>query len=123
MTLEVNKIAQIALTFWNRQGARLQLIAARENHVYRVTGPQGDMALRLHRAGLRSQDELISELSWMAAMVDAGLNLPSPIAQINGSYFAQVEGVFIDALNMGRGYPHGASRGNKPFNRCTQSLS
>ena len=51
MTLEVNKIAQIALTFWNRQGARLQLIAARENHVYRVTGPQGDMALRLHRSG------------------------------------------------------------------------
>ena len=107
MTVEVNKIAQIALTFWNRQGARLQLIAARENHVYRVTGPQGDMALRLHRVGLRSQDELISELSWMAAMVDAGLTLPCPIAQINGSYFAQVEGVFIDALTWVEAIPMG----------------
>ncbi|KRO86226.1 MAG: hypothetical protein ABR99_03100 [Rhodobacter sp. BACL10 MAG-121220-bin24] len=43
----------------------------------------------------------------MAAMVDAGLTLPCPIAQINGSYFAQVEGIFIDALTWVEAIPMG----------------
>ena len=39
--------------------------------------------------------------------MDAGLTLPCPIAQINGSYFAQVEGVFIDALTWVEAIPMG----------------
>ena len=43
-----------ALARWGFAGAKVTLVAERENRVYRVDAPVGVFALRLHRPGLRT---------------------------------------------------------------------
>lgn len=91
-------IVQSALKHWGLQGAAFRLIAARENHVYRVETAHGPVALRLHRPGLRSHAELISELDWMAVLAHGGISVPAPLPANDGSVFAQVENTFVDIV-------------------------
>ena len=54
-----------ALKHWNINNAKMHLIKYRENAVFRVEQNGTRMALRLHRHGYHSDDELRSELQWM----------------------------------------------------------
>ena len=58
------------------------LIVARENAVFRVALPGGFAALRLHRRGYQTADAVRSELWLMAALAQAGLRVPAPIAPV-----------------------------------------
>ena len=64
-----------ALAIWGLQDFPATLVAARENLVYRIDAPQ-PLALRLHRRGMRSTAQLLSELEWMAALAERGLSVP-----------------------------------------------
>ena len=49
---------------WGANG-QVQLIAERENAVYKILRDGTPMAMRLHRAGYQSETSILSELRWM----------------------------------------------------------
>jgi len=94
----MNAIVERALPLWGLADAPYALIADRENAVFRVDGPSGPVALRLHRAGYRSDVELASELDWMAAVAKGGLSVPAPLASRSGEMLHVVQGIQVDVL-------------------------
>ncbi|MBO9446404.1 homoserine kinase [Ruegeria sp. R14_0] len=91
------------------EDAEWSLVAARENHVYRVRDGTTSYALRLHREGLHTAAELRSELQWMSAVATNGVSVPSPIATKNGAFLIEVEGINVDLLDWLPGRPLGAT--------------
>jgi len=78
-----------ALKHWNMSDAELSLIKYRENAVFRVEQDGIRKALRLHRHGYHSDDELLSELHWMRALKDAGISVPRVIPAESGELFVK----------------------------------
>ncbi|MGV8986845.1 MAG: phosphotransferase enzyme family protein [Cypionkella sp.] len=103
----MHDIVTQALTLWGLQDCPSTLVAAREKHVYRVETPT-PVALRLHRPGLRSRVELISELDWMAALESRGLSVPRPIPARDGQLCHQIGGQIVDVLTWLEGVPLGS---------------
>jgi len=96
-----------ALAEWGVAGAQTDLVAARENHVYRVQAPDRTLALRLHRSGYRSAAELDAELRWMAALTMGGLAVPAPVPLPDGRLWLTLGGRPVDMLNWVTGQPMG----------------
>lgn len=95
-----------ALTLWGLDGGRAELVARRENQVYRVTAADGRRwALRLHRVGYRNDRELASELAWMKALAEKGLAVPEPSLSIRGNLHETVDGIQADLLTWLNGVP------------------
>lgn len=81
-----------ALSQWNFAGASLSLIKYRENAVFEV-GKNGERAaLRMHRLGYHSDDELTSELQWMEALSSAGVMVPNAMPTRSGDLFVKCSG-------------------------------
>lgn len=91
---------------WGIGEAPLRLVATRENHVYRVER-DGGLALRLHRPGLRSEAELLSELQWMRALAAGGLSVPIPVPALGGALCIQTDGGLVDVVTWLDGAPMG----------------
>ena len=86
------ELAGEALPAWDLQGCALDLIKYRENAVFRVTAPDGaQYALRIHRHGYHSDDELRSELQWMAALDESGIAVPTLVPDRAGDLFRRIE--------------------------------
>lgn len=77
---------------------RVDFIKFRENHVFRVRDTTSDRALRLHRPGYRSDAELLSEVSILAAFGAHGLLVPRPAVTTAGEPIA----TFVDAEGVRR---------------------
>lgn len=105
----MKKIVEQALELWGLEDVEWSLVAARENHVYRIEKGQIICALRLHRKGLRTDQELRSELQWMAAVRAKGVGVPAPVPTTDGNYLQLLNGVQIDMLNWLPGHPLGAT--------------
>lgn len=95
----MNAIVEKALDLWGLSGAAYELVAARENAVFRVTYDGSTVALRLHRKGYRTDQELQSELHWMAAVAKGGISVPSPVPATSGAMLQVVDGVQVDVLS------------------------
>ena len=68
------------------------------NIVFEVHGPAGrHLALRVHRPGERSVDEVRSELAWMQAVGEAGVRTPEPVPGRDGDTVQPVGGGTPDA--------------------------
>ncbi len=81
-------LAQAALPHWGLQGAGLEIIKMRENAVFRATMPDGERyALRIHRHAYHTDAELHSELLWMRALDESGINVPTLIPTSAGDLF------------------------------------
>lgn len=93
-----------ALPLWGLQSYAATLVAARENLVYRIEAPQ-PLALRLHRRGLRSKAQLLSELEWMAALAQRGLSVARPHPALDGALCHEVGGQIVDVLGWLDGVP------------------
>jgi Ser/Thr protein kinase RdoA (MazF antagonist) len=98
-----------ALALWGMEGAGHALFAARENVVHQVRHAGRTYALRLHRAGYRTDAELVSELEMMAAAGRAGLHVPEPLASTSGAFVHVVDGLQIDVLSWLEGDTVGKS--------------
>lgn len=82
------ELATSALPQWNLQRAELSLIKYRENAVFEVSLPDGQrFALRIHRHGYHTDDELRSELLWMHALQQVGIHVPSLVPTRDGALF------------------------------------
>jgi len=86
---------------WNIDSADLDLIKHRENAVFRVESGDFKAALRMHRQGYHTDDELRSELQWMQALDSAGIRVPEAMRTASGEWFARqpVDGL-PDALQV-----------------------
>jgi Ser/Thr protein kinase RdoA (MazF antagonist) len=87
----MRKIAAEGLRHWNLGGASLDLLKHRENAVFRVAAKDDRYALRVHRPGYHSNDALRSELQWMDALADAGIDVPRIVPTATGQPFALSE--------------------------------
>ncbi|MFK7752240.1 MAG: phosphotransferase enzyme family protein [Sedimentitalea sp.] len=113
-----------ALHQWGWASAQAQLIAERENAVWKVTQGGQTCALRFHRPGYRSAIELQSELHWLTHLADAGLTVPRPVAQPSGDVLGQVGAHPVSLLSWMPGQMLGAqgafSQGVDPIAVCRQ---
>ncbi|MEP3783323.1 MAG: phosphotransferase [Ascidiaceihabitans sp.] len=94
----MNQIVERALYQWDMIGAPYELVAARENAVFKVDGGNGSFALRLHRHGYRTDAELRSELHWMRAVSDGGVEVPVPVPSQQGDVLCTLDGTQVDVL-------------------------
>ncbi|HEX7063408.1 MAG TPA: phosphotransferase [Woeseiaceae bacterium] len=81
-------IARTALRHWKLQGAELDLLKHRENAVFRVDAGGERYALRVHRPGYHSDAALRSELQWMEALREAGVDVPRIVPTTSAEPFA-----------------------------------
>ena len=85
------QLAIEALQAWGIESPGLTLVKERENAVYEVDDRVGQRyALKLHRHGYHSDQELLSEYQWIAALNAAGIHVPEPLKSIEGSPLVHV---------------------------------
>lgn len=108
-------LARAALPAWRLEGACLRLLKNRENAVFAVNAADGRrFAMRIHRAGYHSDNELRSELEWMAALDAAGVHTPPVIHTADGAMLQTVscepvpEPRQVDLLGWVDGAPMGS---------------
>ncbi len=92
---QVNRLQAMAAMALEDRGIDyrdINLIKYRENAVFRVNTAAGEtVALRIHRPGYHTDAELHSELQWMQALADEGIDVPEVIASGAGDLFRIVE--------------------------------
>ena len=113
------KLAQAAAAFWPFETKSLALAAHRENAVYRWDTLSGVYALRLHRPGYRSDNELRSEIEVMRALADTGCLVPAPVASTSGQNLVQIDGIQVTVLTWLNGVPLGET--GRPFAHVNRS--
>ncbi|MDH4573724.1 phosphotransferase enzyme family protein [Salinicola acroporae] len=61
------------------------LLCRSENATFSLHDTHGNRyALRLHRGGYHQHQDIVSELSWLAALRDIGLQVPEPVTAADG---------------------------------------
>lgn len=74
----LQNLACSALNNWDIQAKEIQLIKYRENAVFKIISiDDKQYALRVHRGGYHTDDELRSELEWMTALQENGIHVPT----------------------------------------------
>lgn len=103
----MEELAHQAAALWGFAPGQITLAARRENIVWRAEDARGAFALRLHRPGYRNDVELISELQWMGALGQGGLNVPLPLPSSLGRLVERVGDTLVDVLTWLPGRPVG----------------
>jgi len=82
----LGQLARVALQHWRLEAAQVSLLKYRENAVFKVTDTSSGerFVLRVHRPGYHSDAELRSELQWMAALREAGIEAPAVVPTPRG---------------------------------------
>jgi Ser/Thr protein kinase RdoA (MazF antagonist) len=112
----LQQLAFMALRFWGKEAEDIRLIKMRENAVFQVVDSRGSVfAMRVHRDGYHSGDALRSELQWISALRDWGMDVPTVVPANDGSLLvtASLPGVVsprrIDLFEWIDGRPLGTS--------------
>lgn len=71
--------------------AEIEILHKSENVVCKVTMPDEQLVMRLHRPGYTSIDELKSEVQWVKALGAAGIPVPTARPTLDGDYYTAVE--------------------------------
>ena len=86
----MKRLASHALVNWPIDTVSIELIKYRENGVFRVDTADGKkFVLRIHRPGYHSDAAIASELEWMAALAQSGLDVPQVVPAKNGDLFVK----------------------------------
>jgi Ser/Thr protein kinase RdoA (MazF antagonist) len=119
-------LADAALSRWGLAGSKLELLKHRENTVFRIETPGGELyVMRVHRAGYHSDRELISELQWLEAVRAAGVPTTEACRTLDDALFATVataevpEGRQCDVLAWVSGEPIGSIEQGVAFEEGT----
>lgn len=85
--------ALAALAHFPVDATDIKLVAHSENVTFRISEGNGglDYALRLHRPGYNSIDELVSERTWVAALSESGLRVQNSIRTNDDRYFELID--------------------------------
>lgn len=83
--------AHTVLAQWDLDIDAIELASRSENVVFKLTTHTGEhYALRIHRPGYNTLEELNSELVWGDALRDAGINVPGHVMARDGRAYASV---------------------------------
>lgn len=117
----IEALGRQAATAWG--GEDLHLLSHRENAVFAMRLPDGGRAaLRLHRQGYQSEAAIRSELWWCAALADAGVAVPRPLAALDGDLLHQLPGGrHASAIVWVEGQPFGRAGQPLPGDRPQQA--
>ena len=81
----LGKLAEVALRSYEGTFSAVELVKYRENAIFAVKHTDGArLALRIHRHGYHSDAALGSELLWMQALADDGIEVPEVVATRDG---------------------------------------
>jgi Ser/Thr protein kinase RdoA (MazF antagonist) len=95
-----------ALGPWGEALAPPRLISHRENAVYEVALPRGRAALRLHRPGFRSREQVESELVWTERLAGTGFPCPPPLRTRSGALSHRLpDGQIVSVIGWLDGQP------------------
>ncbi|MGS0648296.1 phosphotransferase enzyme family protein [Komagataeibacter melomenusus] len=87
------RLAHAALAQYPLRDARASLLSISENVVFRIDTPSGARhVLRLHRPGYHTAAEIGSELAWLDALRETGLDVPQPQPGLDGGRIRTVHG-------------------------------
>ncbi|MEM7120433.1 MAG: phosphotransferase [Pseudomonadota bacterium] len=107
-------LIQLAAARWEFAEDTLDLVAERENKIYSALDAKGRrFALRLHRDGYVTEQEILSELAWADVLSADGVAVPSPLASAEGRLVECIDGRLFSALTWMPGRPMG--EGGKPL--------
>ena len=70
--------------------AVITFVKYRENYVFKVDMTSGSYALRVHRAGYRSDEEIAEELDLLCSLEDAGIAVPHVRASVEGHRLCRI---------------------------------
>ena len=88
---DLHAAAARAVSAWPIDVRDLRLVALSENAVFRVNARDGrTYALRLHRPGYNTRQELESELEWTRVLRAAGIGVPAPLPARDDRYYSTV---------------------------------
>ncbi|GAA1149533.1 phosphotransferase enzyme family protein [Nesterenkonia lutea] len=93
MQLETaHELAGVALAeFGLAPESQISFVKYRENHVFRVDSPAGSsFALKLHRAGYRTDEEILTELRHISELRARGISVPEARSTRTGELYAVV---------------------------------
>ena len=99
------KIIKAACNHWALEDSQVTLVGQRENRVYRIDTANGPVAMRLHRPGYRTIEEIHSEILWMDMLASHGMAVPRSIQAPDGAILKSLEGVVVDLLTWVAGTP------------------
>ena len=89
---EHGRAARKALEAWPLAVADVHRVSVSENIAFRVTDAQGkSYVLRLHRPEYHNHTELVSEQTWTAALLDAGVDVPVVVKAADGRGYVPVD--------------------------------
>ena len=85
------RAARKALEAWPLNVADVQRVSISENIAFRVRDAHGlSYVLRLHRPEYHNHAELVSEQTWTAALLDAGVDVPVVVKAADGRGYVPV---------------------------------
>ena len=88
---ELKTMAVEALKAWGMTARGIDLIKIRENAVYKITTVDGmPYALRIHRPGYHTDEEIEAEIYWMQALADYGVEVPTLVPTADNRYITTI---------------------------------
>lgn len=96
--LRLRKIAEVALCEYGLEQTKLKLIAYSGNGLYQVTIPSGNSIppgkyiLRLHQPDYMKPAFIASEMEWLSALHQEGIDVPTPIRNQAGEWITEADG-------------------------------
>ena len=102
---------QQAIGQWGLRDGNARMISHRENAVFAIRLNDGQpAALRLHRPGYNSVNEIWSELWWTNALAEAGFPAPKPVATPDETLLVNS---YFPAYGQAKAFPHNERRRRK----------
>lgn len=90
-TEELYSLAQKAVYYWGLdETSQVHLVKHRENAVFKIVSQQGAYAMRIHRQGYHSDQELHSELLWIRDIPDSELFTAHVLPALSGELFIKL---------------------------------
>ena len=92
--LEKYGVEEASLGFKSYSGNGLYQITVLPESNETTSLPPGRYALRLHQPGYMKPEYISSELVWLSALCEAGIEVPKPFRNADGNWLTTVEGEF-----------------------------
>ena len=83
--------ARPVLEEWRLAPAEVEFVHASENVTFRAERGAEKYALRFHRPGYNTPDEMVSERLWLRALAASGQNVPQGVPTPDGRDFVATE--------------------------------
>lgn len=92
-------LARLALPHFGLSAdAPIHFVKLRENCVFRADDETGAVALRLHRPGYRTEEEIVAESVFIAALAQEGIPVVDPVPTVEGGHAVSVRAGGVEVV-------------------------